>query len=207
MEKVLTLSEGRHKRTEIPMTVDMARDKATVKEKDKDDKNKYQVYTDRSDQNGGVGASAILYRNRNGERIHTLHYHLGKSTNHIIFKAEIIGIMLGLHLLTRVNEIRGMTVAVDSQAAIQATYKGHSNGTHFTVLKAINNILKKLYEKNDDLTLLLRWMPGHVGIECNEEANTEAKKAANRDGSPLGKLLMILWKKLQRSAAAIKKRI
>lgn len=72
VKKTSTIKEGRSKDSKIMLMLDMARDKDTVKERDKQDRNEYQVYMDGSDQNRGVGASAILYKNE--ERIHALQY-------------------------------------------------------------------------------------------------------------------------------------
>lgn len=100
-------------------------------------------------------------------------------------------------MLTRINTLQGTTVAVNSQAAIRATHKGHSNGVHLTIFTGIDNILTSLYEAHDSLALTIRWAPGHVGIECNEEADKEAKRVASGGGSLLSKLPTILRKDLQ----------
>lgn len=181
----------------------MARDKATAKEKDRNNDHEYQVYTDGSDYNRGIGVSAILYKN--GEKISTLRYHLGRSNKHIVFEAELVGIMLGLHLLMKANSLQGMTVAMDSQAAIKATYKGHSDGAYGTIFDRINDILTRLFEKNKQLMLRLHWTLEHVEIAHNEEADKEAKWAANGDGSLPGQLLTALKKRTKMQHGSNKK--
>ena len=58
-----------------------------------------RVYTDRSDIGGGVGASAVLYRD--GQRQGTLRSHLGLSTLHTIYEVELAGILLATHQLKK----------------------------------------------------------------------------------------------------------
>jgi hypothetical protein len=44
-----------------------------------------------------VGAAAALTRNGITQEI--LHYHLGSSSEHTVFEAELVGILMGLHLI------------------------------------------------------------------------------------------------------------
>lgn len=55
----------------------------------------YRVYTDGSDVDGGVGASAILY-GPGCQRPRKLHLHLGPSSRHTVYEAEIVATILGL---------------------------------------------------------------------------------------------------------------
>ncbi len=56
-----------------------------------------QIFSDGSALEGMVGAAAIL--THQGRRIRTLHYHLGPDTKHTVHEAEMVGLLLGLHML------------------------------------------------------------------------------------------------------------
>ena len=81
----------------------------------------YRVYTDGSDIDGGVGAAAVLYApGRRRSRILTLH--LGPSTQHTAYEAEIIGTILGAALLRKEPHFNlRASIALDSKAAIQSS--------------------------------------------------------------------------------------
>jgi len=50
------------------------------------------IFTDSSSTNDKVGAVASLYINFN--HIATLHYHLGNDTEHTVFEAKAVGLIL-----------------------------------------------------------------------------------------------------------------
>ena len=56
-----------------------------------------RIYTDGSAHDGTVGAAAIV--TRDGKNIGKLRYHLGKDSEHTVFEAELVGILLGLQLI------------------------------------------------------------------------------------------------------------
>jgi len=79
---------------------------------------KVQVFTDGSAIEGKVGAAAILLRE--GRPIRTLHFHLGSEGKHTVHKAELVGILLGLHLIS--TEKKGSTtfaLGSDNQVGIK----------------------------------------------------------------------------------------
>lgn len=49
----------------------------------------FQIFTDGSQIDGGVGASAIVFKN--GRKIETVRKHLGDEEDHTVFEAEIAG--------------------------------------------------------------------------------------------------------------------
>lgn len=67
-----------------------------------------RVYSDGSVQDGKVGAAALLSRQGEPDRI--VHYHLGSISQHTVHEAELVGILLGLHLIKadkkRQNKLR-----------------------------------------------------------------------------------------------------
>ena len=57
-----------------------------------------KAYTDGSAIEGKVGAAATLPRA--GRAARTLHFHLGLESEHTVHEAELVGILLGLHLIS-----------------------------------------------------------------------------------------------------------
>lgn len=78
----------------------------------------FKVYCDRSIPEGGVRATVILYKHNNV--IKTSKYHLGKSSKHTVYEAELVGMLLALNLLMSIpSQITGTTlVRLDNQAGI-----------------------------------------------------------------------------------------
>lgn len=58
------------------------------------------------------------------------------------------------------------------------------------------------YNKHKGLDILVKWTPGHMGIEGNEAADGEAKRAAKEGLSPSNKLPALLRKPLPWSKSA-----
>ena len=59
------------------------------------------VYRDGSGFEGRIGASALLYINDCLARL--LRFYLGTAQEHTVYKAEGVGLILGLHLLHRLT--------------------------------------------------------------------------------------------------------
>lgn len=121
---------------------------------------------------------AILIRP--GEPARKLHFHLGASTQHTVHEAELVGLLLGLHLIE--TDKKGKTsyaLGADNQAAISAlTVVKATNGKYIAdeLLKTAARIKKTRDSPRYSLTI--RWTAVHAGIAGNEEVDGEAKKAA-----------------------------
>ena len=77
------------------------------------------IFTDGLCTNGKVGAAASLYVNFN--HIVTLRHHLGNETEHMVFKAEVVGLILTADLLLIRNEVAfPVTIFTNSQAVIRS---------------------------------------------------------------------------------------
>ena len=63
--------------------------------------------------------------------------------------------------------------------------------------------LQIVTDRHQDMDLLIRWMPGHIDIEGNEEADKEAKVAAKHRSSPNQNLPSQLQKMLLHSKSAV----
>ena len=63
--------------------------------------------------------------------------------------------------------------------------------------------LQMVSNKYKNVDLLVKWTPGHINIEGNEEADREARKAVQEGSSPLQKLPAPLRKSLPCSKSAV----
>ncbi|GBE90128.1 hypothetical protein SCP_1801520 [Sparassis crispa] len=88
------------------------------------------VYSDGSDIDGGVGAAAVLYR-RDRATPKILHFYLGKSTEHTVYEAEDVGLVLAIRLLHDEFIIYTALCAADNKAAIQATQLRRPAPSHY----------------------------------------------------------------------------
>ena len=59
------------------------------------------VYSDGSRFKGGISASALLYIK--DHLVKTLQVYLSSASKHIVYEVEGIGLLMGLHLLCRLN--------------------------------------------------------------------------------------------------------
>ncbi|KAF5378885.1 hypothetical protein D9615_006982 [Tricholomella constricta] len=165
------------------------------------------VHCDGSGYEGGVGASAVLFVN--GLEKASLKYHLGPITKHTVYEAEIVGLTLGLHLLTSTSRnLRSITaIGSDSQAAIKALGNQRPHPAHY-LLDYVHTAAEKLHVKQDRIAraserrtalrrgnkwtdrtrkvinLQIHWTPGHVDFGPNERADELAKIAATGTSSP-----------------------
>ena len=60
-------------------------------------RHRYKVYCDGSSYKGGVGAAAVLYKHN--RIVKTSRFYLGSPNEHMVYEAELVGILLVLHLL------------------------------------------------------------------------------------------------------------
>ena len=74
------------------------------------------LYSDGSGLEGEVGAVAVMYKE--GQEAKVLHYHLGKLTDHTVFEAEAVGVLLALHLLRNKWDMRKASIQINNQAVL-----------------------------------------------------------------------------------------
>ena len=162
------------------------------------------IYTDGSGHNGGVGAAAIHRRN-DGTTVRR-RFHLGRLDEHTVFEAEVTGIILALDIIqaTAGPRTTKVTILLDNQAAITAAEKPKKQPGQY-LLHCFHDALRKLMKEKPRLQIHLTWVPGHEGVELNEEVDKEAKRAAAGESSELGlDLHRVLSKHMPVSIAAAK---
>lgn len=169
----------------LPFGINILEDRDSSKEEAENVEEEIQIFLDSSAMNGKVGTAVTLMRAGQPDR--TLHYHLGPDSEHTVHKAELISIMLGVHLVK--TEKKGNTsfaIGVDNQATLKAFELDLRRPALHLAHEIIHtaNILQKTRRKKK-YSLQLQWTAGHEGIEGNEKADQEAKAAA--EGKQLNK--------------------
>lgn len=170
---------------------------------------KYKVYTDGSGYEGGTGAMAVLYKN--DRIIRSLQLHLGTNTEHTVYKSELIGNLLALHLLTslKCHLLSTVIVGLDNQATIcSLNNQKHKPAHHlFDLIHRFHTAAKCLYSCQDHIQqcteiqnsrhcgqnpriktrnvcdLCIHWVQGHLNFKPNNKADKLAKKAAKGESS------------------------
>ena len=169
----------RHPNWKPPLTTKIPPDKDEVQRAEREDEADIRIYTDGSGKDGKIGAAAVLYH---GFRIpRTARFHLGSSRSHTVFKGEGVGQLLGLKLLQNSNiNLNGMdiTVGVDSHAAIKR-HNVRAKSAAGYIFDEIHTLADELTTTFPNIKLSVRWTLGHVGIDGNEVADAEAKRAAD----------------------------
>ncbi|KNZ75276.1 hypothetical protein J132_03696 [Termitomyces sp. J132] len=175
------------------------------------------VYCNGSGYKGNIGAAAVLFIDE--EEANSLKYHLRPKTHHIVYEAEVIGILLGLQLPTDLANRLPAQVAIgsDSQAMIRALFNQCPCPTHY-LLDWVHASTEKLHTKQDRLVcsqacchalcqgakwkghtcgvidLQIHWTLGHTDFQPNKRADELAKEAMKGSSSQFACLPKVLWK-------------
>ncbi|CCA76508.1 hypothetical protein PIIN_10501 [Serendipita indica DSM 11827] len=180
MEKITPALRNPNAAHMFKSTIDNSREQAIERDKEISTQS-VAIYTDGSGMEGKIGAAAVLYRN--GRRVKAVRYLLGAETEHTVHEGELVGIALGIHLARTMQGNRAkVNISLDNQAAIQSITRARPNaGQH-----VVENILSEIEDELSDyrrLRMEFTWVPGHEGIQGNEAADEEAKKAITEGAS------------------------
>ena len=92
------------------------------------------VYTDGSGYNKKIGAAAIMMKN--GREIDSLRYHLGPETEHTVYEAEAVAVVLALHMLANLKrKLEKVTIGMDNQAVLMGLRNQKSKPGHYLMDK------------------------------------------------------------------------
>ena len=72
-----------------------------------------QVFLDGSGLDGQIGAAVVIYKPGSGPK--TLRYHLGPSSEHTVFEAEEVSLLLVLHMPSYEHDVVCAVIHSDSQ--------------------------------------------------------------------------------------------
>jgi ribonuclease HI len=190
-------------RTPFEISIPADRDSSTKEAEGA--KEEIQVFTDGLAIKGKVDAAATLLRA--GRPARTLHYHLGPEEEHTVHEAELVGIVLGLHLIS--TKRKGATtcaIGTDDQAAIKAFVSDLRKPGHHLAREVMHLTYRiRNRRRKSKYKLTIRWTAGHEGIEGNEAADQEAKKAAKGHTSDKEFLPAYLRKPLLMNPLAVKR--
>ena len=144
----------------------------------------YKVYTDGSRVDGGVGASAVML-DTTERKWSTLRRHLGSETDHTICDAELVGILMAVHMVGQIPTNATVAVFSDNQSTLQAITRPQDGPAGHIVLH-VNNAMRALSTRRPILTgdLIFHWISSHSGVCGNELADRAAKEAAKGATSP-----------------------
>ena len=93
---------------------------------------------------------------------------------------------------------------IDNQASIKSTRSIKPAPGHYLV-DILHNKVSQSKKKFCNLEITIRWIPSHLEVEGNKEADRQAKCAAKGDAnSPLNRLPVKLCNRLPDSKSAIK---
>jgi ribonuclease HI len=171
---------------------------------DDDDTAPLQIYTDGSGLNGQIGAAAVLFKR--GLKVRSLRLFLGTETEHTVPEAEGVAMILGLELLKGERRVTRVSLAADNIGAILRAGEQRA-----TPMQYIWDMFKKQWEATQkrfrNIRMTMRWVPGHEGVQGNEEADRLAKLAIEKGTSAKRKLPAGLRRTLPLGRQAVARRI
>lgn len=184
--------------------LDIPPDKEASKRADANAVEVIKIYSDGSSHDGNVSTTVVLKWEGATER--TIKYHLGSAEHHTVYKAELVGILMGLYLLKTEHKGKVKCILnIDNHAALKAVSSNMTKpGQHITA--KIHQAVKQLKacRNNSHFKLTFRWSAGHVGIEGNKDADVKVKLVVEGESSALGNLPPYLCKPLAHSIAALR---
>ena len=137
IEKVDLVKADRNWKPGFPTKIAPTREDAI--QMDEDDTAIWRVYTDSSGKDGWIGVAAVLYRN--GRKVQSVRYQLGRASEHTVPEVEGLAIVLGLELLRREKGVRRVSFAADNVGSIL-----RSTNTKATLMQDMWDIFRRRWE-------------------------------------------------------------
>ena len=112
---------------------------------------------------------------------------LGTQKQHTVYEGEGVGMILSIKLMTKEWAIRSATLCIDNQATIKATQRIKPHPGHY-LTDTFHRDVKALKKRHNGIQIMIWWTPGHKGLEGNEQADEQAKKAITEGSSSTDQL-------------------
>ena len=129
-----------------------------------------------------TGAATVLYKGDTVTKI--LKYQLGLLKWHTTYKAELVGLLLGLWLIRQEPKAGLASIKADSQVAILALC-AHRMRPGSYLLDEICELSASLRTQSlTDLQLKISWVSSHNGVAGNERADAAASSSSNKPELP-----------------------
>ena len=141
------------------------------------DPNTICLYTDGSGIDKRIGAAVYCSTVQT-----TKQQHMGSETEYNVFAAELTAILLATEIVRANPSHNRCEIFTDSQPSIKALLKPRKQSGQ-SIINAILDNIENLHTERPALTFTITWIPGHMDIDENEEADKAAKAAAKSNGS------------------------
>ena len=155
IEKIPSTVHNPQHTGKLPFVISIAEDRPSSIAEVLSASEEIQVFVDGSAIDRKVGAAAVLYKHR--EVIKSLHFHLGSESEHTVYEAELVGLVLALHLINgQRKRHKTMAIGIDNQAMLRAFHSDLRRPGHHLTREALHiaNKAKKLKgATNYNLTL------------------------------------------------------
>jgi len=133
------------------------------------------IYTDGSGHSGHIGA-AIYSPTLDA----TKGKHIGTEDTHNVYAAELTAIHMAVKLFEeKMNKYKSVFIFTDNQSAIQAVDTPKRQSGQY-IIKRILDTIDEIHKHKPTCTIHIEWVPGHEGVEGNEQADQAAKEAATQ---------------------------
>ena len=149
----------------------------------------HHIYTDGSKQAMKVGCAAVF---QNQKLLKCL------PNESSIYSAEVIAIDLAMNTIANYKSAK-FIIYSDSKSVLQALQSKNSS------TPLITRLLDKMNTLSKNNSIILTWIPSHIGIQRNEREDKAAKKALQThisntkipytDLKPLNKFILKKWQK------------
>lgn len=137
------------------------------------------LWSDGSRQDDGRTGAGVALQVRPGALWECLEVPMG--TGYEVFDAELVGVAAALEWALDRGLEGPIYVLLDAQAAInrlQSTEPGPGQALAIRAHKAVSRLA------SSGRPVVIQWVPGHAGVEGNEQADQAAKRASTRPAGP-----------------------